>query len=64
MTSSQDGDSMRSGSRLGLDNLRAQLAPLDTYGLGDVTSALVDGLVALIGASRKALCACDSHAAN
>jgi hypothetical protein len=44
-----------SGSRLIRHDLCAQLAPLNTYGLADFSSSLVDGLIALAGASRKAL---------
>lgn len=36
-------------------DLCAELAPLNRYGLTGLSSALVDGLVALIGASRDAL---------
>lgn len=35
-------------------DLCAQLAPLNRYGLAGFSSALVDGVRALIGASRRA----------
>jgi len=47
-----------------VNDLCAQLAPLDRYGLPGLSSALVDGLVALLNASRNALCACDSRAGS
>jgi hypothetical protein len=53
-------DSIRSPSQLALDNLQAQLAPLDRYGLGGLTSVLLDGFVAPMAASLIALCACAS----
>jgi len=46
-------DHPRSRSRLVVDDLSAQLAPLDMYGLSDLTAAMVHGLVALAGASAK-----------
>jgi hypothetical protein len=45
----------QSRSQLIVDDLSAQLAPLDTYGLADIGSTVVDGLVALAGASSKRL---------
>jgi hypothetical protein len=36
-------------------DLCAQLAPLNRYGLPNLGAAAVDGLIVLIGASRKAL---------
>lgn len=36
-------------------DLCAQLAPLNRYGLPGLSSALVDGLVALVSASRNGL---------
>ena len=38
-------------------DLCAQIAPLDRYGLPGLGVALADGLLALVGASRTALCA-------
>jgi hypothetical protein len=51
----QNRDSMRSASLLARRDLDARLAPLDRYGLGGLSSALVLGLIALVGASRSAL---------
>jgi hypothetical protein len=45
----------QSRSRLIVDDLSAQLAPLDLYGLANLGSAVGDGLIALSGASRKGL---------
>jgi hypothetical protein len=50
-------DSRRFRSRLVVDDLSAQLAPLDMYGLSDLTSAMVHGLVALAGASSRSVLA-------
>jgi hypothetical protein len=36
-------------------DLCAQIAPLNRYGLPGLSSALIDGLVALVSASRNAL---------
>ena len=44
-----------SQSRLTRDDLWAQLAPLDRYGLAELSSALVDGLLALATWSKDAL---------
>ena len=44
-----------SKSRLTRDDLCAQLAPLDRYGLAELSSALVDGLLALATWSKDAL---------
>jgi hypothetical protein len=48
------------GMRLKIDDLRAQLAPMDRYGVGDISSAIVAGGGALIsgvkGAMRGAVC--------
>ena len=38
-------------------DLCAQIAPLDRYGLPGLGVALANGLLALVGASRTALCA-------
>ena|SRR5271166_1251374 len=43
-----------SQSRLTRDDLWAQLAPLDRYGLAELSSALVDGLLALATWSKDA----------
>ena len=43
-------------SLLARHDLKAQLATLDRYGPGSLGAALVDGLRALMGASRNALC--------
>jgi len=43
-----------SQSRLTRDDLCAQLAPLDRYGLAELSSALVDGLLALATWSKDA----------
>jgi len=48
-------DCPQSRSRLVVDDLSAQLAPLQMYGLAKLTSAVVDGLVVLAAASRKGL---------
>jgi hypothetical protein len=45
----------QSRSRLVVDDLSAQLAPLQMYGLAKLTSAVVDGLVVLAAGSRKGL---------
>jgi hypothetical protein len=41
-------------SRLALDDLNARLAPLDRYGLAELSTALVECVRALFGASRVA----------
>ncbi len=41
--------------RLIRSDLCAQLAPLNRYGLAGLSSALIDGLVALVSASTNAL---------
>jgi hypothetical protein len=46
-------DHSQSRSRLVVDDLSAQLAPLDMYGLADLGSVMVLGLIALAGASGK-----------
>jgi hypothetical protein len=46
-------DTVRPASILARRDLDARLAPLDRYGLGGLSSALVLGLVALVGASRS-----------
>jgi hypothetical protein len=43
------------GMRLKIDDLRAQLAPLDRYGVGDVSTAIAAGVGALIIFFRSAL---------
>ena len=48
-------NSSRTQSRLIVDDLCAQLAPLDMYGLANLGSAGVDCLIALTGALRKGL---------
>ena len=50
---SLDRASVRPDPRLLRSDLCAQLAPLDRYGLAGFSSALVDGVRALIGASRR-----------
>ena len=47
----------RSASPLLVNDLCAQLVPLNRYGLNGVASALVSALRALTGASRTAVCA-------
>jgi hypothetical protein len=47
--------SVQRASPLIRSDLCAQLAPLNRYGLAGLSSALVDGLVALVSASRNAL---------
>jgi hypothetical protein len=47
--------SAQQASRLIRSDLCAQLAPLNRYGLTGLSSALIDGLVALVGVSRNAL---------
>jgi hypothetical protein len=42
-------------SPLIVKDLCAQLAPLNRYGFPDLGAAAVDGLIVLIGASRKAV---------
>jgi hypothetical protein len=51
----QNRDTTRPASVLARRDLDARLAPLDRYGLGGLSSALVRGLIALVGASRSAL---------
>jgi hypothetical protein len=46
-------DHPQSRSRLVVDDLSAQLAPFDMYGLADLGSVMVHGLIALAGASGK-----------
>ncbi len=46
----------RPASPLFVDDLCAQLAPLNRYGLNRVGAALVSALRALTGASRTAVC--------
>jgi hypothetical protein len=41
--------------RLRIDDLRAQLAPLDRYGVGGMSSALTDGVRALLRGFKSAL---------
>jgi hypothetical protein len=48
-------ESLQSRSGLIVDDLSAQLAPLDMYGLTNLGSAAGDGLIALLGASRKGM---------
>jgi hypothetical protein len=48
---------VRSVRPLIVNDLCAQLAPLDRYGLPRLSAAVADGLRALIGASRNAFCA-------
>ena len=42
--------------RLRIDDLRAQLAPLDRYGVGGMSFAMTSGLRALISGFKSALC--------
>ena len=53
--------SVRGGERsvppLIVNDLCAQLAPLDRYGLPRFSAAVADGLRAIVGASRNAFCA-------
>ena len=52
---------LRGGERsvppLIVNDLCAQLAPLNRYGLPVLSAAVADGLRALVGASRAAFCA-------
>jgi hypothetical protein len=57
-------DTMRPASVLARRDLDARLAPLDRYGLGGLSSALVLGLIALVGASMSALFPVTSCAGN
>jgi hypothetical protein len=41
--------------RLRIDDLRAQLAPLDRYGVGGMSFAMTGGLRALVGGFKSAL---------
>jgi hypothetical protein len=41
--------------RLKIDDLRAQLAPLDRYGFGGLSSAITDGFRALIRGFKSVL---------
>ncbi|HEY3624023.1 MAG TPA: hypothetical protein VGL12_16825 [Roseiarcus sp.] len=43
------------GMRLKIDDLRAQLAPLDRYGVGGMSSAIAGGVRALVRGFRNAL---------
>jgi hypothetical protein len=45
----------QSRSRLVVDDLSAQLAPLDSYGLADLGSTMLDSFIALAGASSRRL---------
>ena len=47
----------RSVPPLIVNDLCAQLAPLNRYGLPALSAAVADGLRALMGASRAAVCA-------
>ncbi len=47
----------RSAPPLIVNDLCAQLAPLNRYGLPGLSAAVADGLRALMGASRAAFCA-------
>ena len=60
----QNRDSTRPASVLARHDLDARLAPLDRYGLGGLSSALVLGLVALLGASMRTLFPVASCAGN
>ncbi len=42
-------------TRLRIDDLRAQLAPLDRYGVVGLSSAMTDGVRALVRGLRSAL---------
>jgi hypothetical protein len=42
-------------TRLKIDDLRAQLAPLDRYGVAGLSSAMTDGLRALVCGLKRAL---------
>jgi len=48
-------------SRLASNDLCAQLAPLNRYGLPVFSAAIAAGLRALVGAARSALCAVALH---
>jgi hypothetical protein len=43
------------GMRLKIDDLRAQLAPLDRYGVGDMSFAIAGGIRALVRGLKSAL---------
>jgi hypothetical protein len=51
-------------SPLIVKDLCAQLAPLNRYGLPNLGAAAVDGLIVLIGVSRKAVGAARSDSSN
>jgi hypothetical protein len=42
-------------TRLRIDDLRAQLAPLDRYGVGGMSFAMTDGVRALVSGIESAL---------
>jgi hypothetical protein len=42
--------------RLKIDDLRAQIAPLDRYGLTGLSAAITEGARALTGGAREAFC--------
>ena len=55
--------------RLRIDDLHAQLAPLDRYGVGGMSSAMADGVRALVRGFGSALrgafsCACGGRIAR
>ena len=60
MSRTQTRGSMRSVSLLAHHDLKATLVPLNRYGMGGLSAALADGLVALmgvlVGASRATFC--------
>jgi hypothetical protein len=60
----QNRDSTRPAPVLARHDLDARLAPLDRYGLQGLSSALVLGLIALVGASRSTLFPVTSCAGN
>jgi hypothetical protein len=43
------------GMRLKIDDLRAQLAPMDRYGAGEISTVLTAGVDALISGFKSAL---------
>jgi len=53
--SNDDHNQERTAAQVVRSDLCAQIAPLDRYGLSGFSAALVDGLRALFGATRRAL---------
>jgi hypothetical protein len=64
MSRTQTRGSMRSASLLAHHDLKATLAPLNRYGLAGLSAAIVDGLIALTGASRATICSVACRASH